>query len=1443
MKVFASVLLLAAGIAEAVLPCMIGGLELSLSETVNASCAVVNYYGVALTGSFNLTINLGLIALANPSASCINVSLNSLTLRDGASLVLAGGSQSGDVPVIVTIIDLVCVDGGLLFHGAFPMATLLLVANSQFSSSGTRPSPTFSAVNHALPTVPKSVMIADLVLRNGSSLTLQNVSIQTFSIPIFICGNLLVTSGSLLLFANSSIANVGQIANNTLLIDHATLIVSENSSLQFDQLTAQSKFGGDALGISSTTVYIQGSSFWVWSGCVLQTTCISNPDSSAFAARNSSFLISGSSVWTIRGSSLVFLVMGGCSALSLVNSHMTFEQNSLWLLTASNISSMGASILFEQSAMNLSSSCQVQILACNLFAGEHCCWDFSHSKLLIADMSGLKLQSSQVGGTDSFRCIFRFFNASNVLVSGTSSFLLSLMNVTCGASCSGVLDVERSTLSITDRSVLMLDRCVFSSSNQGVIFTSFVTVLISNSSRWSFVGCVFNSSSDCIRIDSTTVMISGGSLWSIENCRLSAYGGTAFYFPQSNAIISDGSRLLFTNSVIYSSNGHSVYIAKTNVSVDGNSSWEFLSMDILGEASTIGYFLMYIVSCRWNFTSGSVWRFSRGSYQSSTIVFDVEKSQFLIMDGSAWVMEDVTLVAGAEFGMAFATSSQLVLTNQSQWVLRRMTLSVTSTAWAWSTLVVSVSKIAVRLGSLWEFSDCRFGTSLGFALSFSGAAIEVVNSSEWRMQGLQLTSGNKGDLVSFTSTTVAVSLASCWMLKNITSIATAPSNAFLSLAGSSIVLSEVSVWIIEQCAFNLLGTGNKPALQFDAKSPVSVVGGSSWILRQNSFQLRGSADACVSGAVVTLSTLGSVRLLENSCEGKNGIAFFQVRQMSYTNVDSMPFDSVLVARCNSANGVIQTDFPFVLPFQTGVLQCGTCNLVADCFLPLIADDNGAFIKLPCSTGPLCPCSPSCGGQGMMCLPGTATFSRPSTCNNRWIHPLRATKTYSESKTASQNTTTTASYDPFYTKRRAPTLGIAYVAALSASVLISGSAVASALQRAHAQQAMNSCGDGLNPLPPDFSSSPLRLRFGTTDGAEFVRGLVIGNVILLLLSVVCCAAAVTLVAYVQSTKSSTSTSRLRQIWKGAGTLELPGRLFVPYSMLCVPTVTAAAQLVTLHFDPTDGGLGWFGLATFVMPVIAIFALTTVWFGARPVRSDENSDDLSSPSLRRWFVRLFESSCTWRDSRRSRHFVSHFAAIFSAYAARRQWFSFFESSAGLATGVLVGLMPLDGNDSFCSTLQACSCLAAVGFAVLVVAMRPYGATMDYVVAVLNSGLTALSALLGMMNVSNTVALLQAQICVNIIGTGAMVVSLVIDGDAVERMKNRLQALLSSVDPAAGGTRRSCRLLLNFGSRVVATVAVPEVQTETSSNQSKLAILAELIRIICDKQREEPTYPKKR
>ena len=318
-------------------------------------------------------------------------------------------------------------------------------------------------------------------------------------------------------------------------------------------------------------------------------------------------------------------------------------------------------------------------------------------------------------------------------------------------------------------------------------------------------------------------------------------------------------------------------------------------------------------------------------------------------------------------------------------------------------------------------------------------------------------------------------------------------------------------------------------------------------------------------------------------------------------------------------------------------------------------------------------------------------------------------------------------------------------------LVSGPAMALSVQVLHAQMLISGCHDAATDEPLDVASSPTQLSFGRAAGM-YTRGAVVGNVMLLAACLLAARIAVLFVVHFQR--------------RAASAIGFPGILYLPYSILVVPTVSSATMLLvpplvlaTPQFA-SDLAVSTAGLAVALGPLIVLAALTTTrrWFGARPVRVSMRG--IRGSAMRRklkiWFKRRFVfDNLPGRSG-----FVQRWEyAGITDYVAHRQWFVLLEQALGLATGLIAGLTAL--GVGWCTALNAMQSVVTVALLAALILMRPHSVRADQWVAVSSSLLESATALLGLLGRDVSMLMLVVQLVVSTLYLAGLLSKALVDG----------------------------------------------------------------------------------
>ena len=358
-----------------------------------------------------------------------------------------------------------------------------------------------------------------------------------------------------------------------------------------------------------------------------------------------------------------------------------------------------------------------------------------------------------------------------------------------------------------------------------------------------------------------------------------------------------------------------------------------------------------------------------------------------------------------------------------------------------------------------------------------------------------------------------------------------------------------------------------------------------------------------------------------------------------------------------------------------------------------------------------------GGIGSCGL--TSSFSLSSTRS-----PLTRHRTISPSASPSL-------LFPASTPARTRSLTQAAVAvATGLSAVITGPSSALSLQVLHAQLLVSGCqAAAADGGPPDVASSPTQWAIGSPESIGYDRGAVVGNVLILAACGVLACGAVT----------------MAPVGRRAASLGLPGLLYVPYSILVVPTVTSATALLSsTPTSPQDWCISvLIGYSAALVPLLTLMAITTTsMFGARPYRVSLHP---RRHSQRRFLATWFGHVTEYADLQGRQGFVEQwdYSGIMD-FVAHRQWFVALEQSLGVASGFIAGLT-YHGR-GWCAALNAAQAIVTAAFLASLLILRPHAARADRWRALSSSFLQTGAALLGLLgkDLALVMSIIQLLVC---------------------------------------------------------------------------------------------------
>jgi hypothetical protein len=1008
---------------------------------------------------------------------------------------------------------------------------------------------------------------------------------------------------------------------------------------------------------------------------------------------------------------------------------------------------------------------------------------------------------------------------------------------------------------VAQNSQWVIERTVFDGLTQAmrvtvnrVVHFLFADVVVSDRSQWRMTHVFVNSIDIAIMIQASNISITGGSEWTIVN--LTSNGTRGLELQESKVDVSSNSKWTLERSKV-AGNDNGVALRSSVIQLSLGSAWLFTGV-FLGSQ----YRAFEAKGCALTFASGSFWQIIDSHFQAeagrSDSGFYLDNSELSLTRESSLLIHSSRFSGVVSGAVVFQSSVRLIA--RSEWRVEKSDFSSTTM----SAFGAMSSNISIRDGSTMSFMSSSFAATLLPALAFSslnvisGAVQDswmvVEGSSALVIRSCDFASISSFGSVGFLKFRLVIRNHSHWTVDDCSiqnangfsggcalsmwdlsihnssrgeftrSSFTASSSAALCFT-SAVAVSRRSVLALEDCSvegsvgavllsaplrldlqsvFLLAGlslTTSKRGEGLTVGSAALVAGDSLMLLTRCALRVAGNLAACINLGQVTLGDFGSLRITDNRCVSADRdlpdhVGFLR-GSVSVTESTRFP---LVVERCNSVNDVAWRPAISTLDDIPGLISvpCGRCDVLVDCFVPLT--DARLFSRIPCGDPPQCPCASTQCSEGKMCIPRTTSTEEPdvAACDVESVPHngrLHSTQTISASATASDIATLSSTADvPTADFFRNLALRTAVSVGASITIVLAGPSGAAVMQRLHGQQRINRCGDAdaETAAEVDFFSSPTRMVLGPRDDAlAAVRGAALGNLLLWLACIVAAVAAVKIIEL----RCVVGSFR-----EGMAELGLPGMLVSPFSMLMLPTLSAATSLLVAGDGAVSLCLALLAISVCFSAQICIVNVTTGHRFVAVARPSAAATAYSSgprlsyplrtlPRVKRYIASKLTNKWEWvdrsaRSSPNLHHgFADRWGELFSAYVPKRQWFLSVEMAASSATAVLAGLVALaQEKPHLCSPIQLSSVFVDFAFFLAVVVLRPHGAPLEHQLAVGNAIVTAGSGLLGAA-AYDTAILTAAQTLLNLLGAVLVGAVLVAEGKA-SAILDRAAALMTLV-----------------------------------------------------------------
>jgi hypothetical protein len=248
-------------------------------------------------------------------------------------------------------------------------------------------------------------------------------------------------------------------------------------------------------------------------------------------------------------------------------------------------------------------------------------------------------------------------------------------------------------------------------------------------------------------------------------------------------------------------------------------------------------------------------------------------------------------------------------------------------------------------------------------------------------------------------------------------------------------------------------------------------------------------------------------------------------------------------------------------------------------------------------------------------------------------------------------------------------------------------------------------------PLDVATSPTRMALGTDD-LEYLRGAVVGNLLLVAAFAAACAA----LAAVAALRCG---DRMRY---AMGSVRLPGVVVVVMVPLLQPTVSCVVELYRFGDGPSATGAASVALSLLAGTALHVVWMTTVRFGATP-RQRLTELHRAGPATR-WPRRaaawLLDERCEWEDARDRPRFTREYGCAFASYVGGRHWYFgvelLTEASCGAISGTIATRHAGVGGRSCLPQSVALCCVSATALCLLLL-LRPSNTRFDLITSAAN------------------------------------------------------------------------------------------------------------------------------
>ena len=624
--------------ADAVLAnCTTIGISLpTANASVNVSCPNLILSDVVLQGNMMLNISIAGIAMANPAAQAIGVSLLGVTVQSGATLAIdssgyiASSSAAGRGPTLSILIEsLIGNDGCLVLIGAFPPGTTIVVSRAQMKSSSAA-APRLAMLDPFLLTFSKIVMLVNVSIAENSSLSFVNTIVAATSTTELICPFLitgvaphLVANGSTVTYKNITVSAANGDAFRAK--SPVTFFNKSTMTVSLCMISTSASSGGKAFFLELPVTFSHNSTFSISLCTVTSSAASAFVMNSAVGFFDNSVMAVSSCTMTSQGGMYAFLML-----TSVVLS--SFSTVSISLSNFSTTSSLYGDAFAMKSLVTLSSNCTILMTSCMITSGSGRAFYLDTPAFSAFSTMVVASCTMQTLGGGTVISVF-----SDVAFSNYSSLVVVSCTLTSsGSAGGGDAFTIFSSAALTNHSFILITACTLTSAQGNAIALRSPSTFESSALTVAFCNLTSGGGSACsaFALYSTAIFSALGSL-TLRSCTISttAAGGYALYLSSLD-FKHFSSMTVASCTVASTASGYSAFLMSSPATF---SNYSFI---VLASSTLKGYDLAFDVDSiavnDWSYMLVTNNTFA--SFSSSFPPVALDDGAPLVVGSSSWVL-------------------------------------------------------------------------------------------------------------------------------------------------------------------------------------------------------------------------------------------------------------------------------------------------------------------------------------------------------------------------------------------------------------------------------------------------------------------------------------------------------------------------------------------------------------------------------------------------------------------------------------------------------------------------------------------------------------------------------------------------------------------------------------------------------------------------------------